>query len=53
MSVVQLGVVAAVWDLCRIGKLDALHAVAAFLVVAVPGAATIAARLIRGLPTKR
>lgn len=44
----QLGVAAAIWDLCRIGKLEPWHALCALVLLAVPGATTLAARVVRG-----
>jgi hypothetical protein len=44
LALVQLAVAAGVWDLARIGRLDATHATLALLAVAVPGVAALVVR---------
>lgn len=48
LTALQLGVAAAIWDLCRIGKIDAGYALAALVLLAVPGATSLSARVISG-----
>jgi hypothetical protein len=53
LAVVQVAVVGAIWDLARTGHLDQWHTFWGLLAVSVPGVATIAAGLIRQLPTAK
>jgi hypothetical protein len=46
LSVVQIAVTAAIWDLCRLGKLEPWHAIAALVLLAVPGATSMTAAVV-------
>lgn len=46
LTVVQIVVAVAVWDLCRIGKVEPTYALAGLVLLAVPGAATLATRVV-------
>ena len=52
LTILQMVVAGAIWDLCRVGKLEPWHALCALVLLAVPGATTLAARVVRGLPRK-
>ena len=46
LTILQLGVAAAVWDLCRVGRVEPWHALAALVLLAVPGATSMTARVL-------
>lgn len=53
LTLIQIGVAAAIWDLTRIGKLQPTHAIVGLLLLAVPGAATKAVGLYRAYRSPR